>query len=701
MTMKLLFRAVLAALCPTMFTLGAAATAPAKPNIIVFYTDDHGFADLGIQGSVKDIKTPNIDALARSGVLAKHGYSTAPQCVPSRAGLMVGKFQGRFNVDHNGEALDGFNKETTIATRLQKAGYITAHFGKWHLGPTEAIPSHGFKHSFSQNAQRPFSSNITLDGQDRPMSDLPPTHYHVDACSRAAASIIERYKDQPFFLYIAYRAPHTPLDAPKVYTARFPGEMPERRRQALGMISAVDDGVGLITDALKKNGLTERTLIFLIGDNGAPLKIHKTDSPLKGDPGGWDGSLNDPLNGEKGMLAEGGMRTPFVVAWPGTIPGGQTYKHPVSALDVAATAAGIAGIETKPGDLDGVNLVPHLKGEIKTPPHDALYWRWMAQSAIREGNWKLLRGGAREYLYDLGSDLEEKNNLAAKHPDIAARLRTKLTAWCAELNPPGLALGPMAPAWNAYFDHYLESKTVTSPPEKKRTEPPAAGATKMGAQALGAARPNIVIILADAAKRAKPDAPQRNPLYAGMVRSLDDAVGRIVAALEKNGVADHTLILFTSDNGGWHNAAKEATQSKEFADVPVTSNAPFRSGKASNYEGGTHVPLLAMWPGKIAPGSTSDAIVQSTDFFPTLLELTQLPQPASVKFDGASFAPALRGEALKRDAIFSHFPHSGRSDIEGFRPATWVRRGDWKLIRFFATSPNSTISPPTSAKRRT
>ncbi len=466
--MKQLLTTIVAA---AFTSLACAAADTKKPNIIVFYTDDHGFADLGIQGSVTDIKTPNIDALARSGALAKHGYSSAPQCTPSRAGLMVGKFQGRFNVDHNGQELDGFNKETTIATRLQKAGYLTAHFGKWHLGATEAIPSHGFTHSFSQHGQRPFSSNITLDGKDRAMSNLPPTHYHVEACSRAAASIIERYKSQPFFLYIAYRAPHTPLDAPKIYTDRFPGEMPERRRQALGMISAVDDGVGLVTDALKKNGLTERTLIFLIGDNGAPLKIHKNDSPLNADEGGWDGSLNEPLNGEKGMLAEGGMHTPFVVAWPGTIPGGQTYEHPVSALDVAATAAGIAGITTQPGDLDGVNLVPHLKGEIKTPPHDALYWRWMAQSAIREGNWKLLRGGEREYLYDLGTDLGEKKNLAAKHPEIAARLRAKLTAWCAELNPPGLALSPMAATWNDYYDHYLEGKTIATPPGKKRPAP--------------------------------------------------------------------------------------------------------------------------------------------------------------------------------------------------------------------------------------
>ena len=221
-----------------------------KPNIILIYTDDHGHADLGIHGAVKDIKTPNLDALARSGVVATHGYSTAPQCVPSRGGVMTGRFQGRFDLDNNGSALDGFNKQTTIATRLQNAGYATAQFGKWHLGPTEAITKHGFKHVFSQNAQRPFSANITLDGQDRPMSDLPPSEYHLDGCSKAAAAIIERYKDQPFFLYVAYRGPHTPLDAPKRYMDRFPGEMPERRRAALAMLSAIDDGVGLITSTL-------------------------------------------------------------------------------------------------------------------------------------------------------------------------------------------------------------------------------------------------------------------------------------------------------------------------------------------------------------------------------------------------------------------------------------------------------------------
>ena len=290
------------------------------------------------------------------------------------------------------------------------------------------------------------------------MSKLKPEMYHVDGCSHAAASLIERYKDEPFFLYIAYRAPHVPLDAPPKYLRRFPGKMPERRRQALAMLSAVDDGVGLITRTLAKHKLSEKTLIFYIGDNGAPLKIHKRDAPGGGP--GWDGSLNDPLNGEKGMLSEGGMHVPFAVSWPGTIPSGEVYDQPISALDVAATAAGIAGLETQPVDFDGVNLIPYFTREKTTPPHEFLAWRWVAQSAIREGKWKLLRGGDREYLYNLEVDLEEKHNLAAKHPEIVTRLRTKLSAWAGELDPPGLATGEMSRAAIGYFDFYLDGTNV-------------------------------------------------------------------------------------------------------------------------------------------------------------------------------------------------------------------------------------------------
>ena len=460
-----MFRFLLPLLC---LTVASVTWADERPNIIVFYTDDHGYADLSCQGVFNDIRTPNVDRLAKSGVRVLHGYSTAPQCVPSRAGLLVGKFQSKFGVESNRMPLDGFNRELTIAERLQDVGYITGQIGKWHLGAGPEITKHGFKYVYNQNSQAPFAANITTSGEDRPMGRMKPDMYHIDGCSHAAAAIIDRHKNNPFFLYVAYRAPHVPLDAPRNYLKRFPGEMPERRRQALAMLSAVDDGVGLVMDTLAEHSLTNKTLVFYIGDNGAPLKIHKLDAPGGGP--GWDGSLNDPLNGEKGMLSEGGIHVPFVVSLPGKIPGGQDYPHPVSALDVAATAAGLAGIETQEGDFDGVNLIPFLSGQVATAPHKALMWRWVSQSAIREGDWKLLRGGNREYLYNLKSDLEEKNNVADKYPEVADRLRRSLTTWSQELSPPGLATSGQSALWNEYYDFYLEGKPAKPPAAASQRE---------------------------------------------------------------------------------------------------------------------------------------------------------------------------------------------------------------------------------------
>jgi len=473
-----------------------------RPNIIVFYTDDHGYADLSCQGVFDDVRTPNVDALARSGLRALHGYSTAPQCVPSRAGLLIGKFQAKFGVEANGRSLEGFDRETTFAKRLQDSGYVTGQFGKWHLGPGSEITKHGFTHVFAQNSGAPHFANITLDGEDRTMGVVKPELYHVDACSKAASSLIHRYHDKPFMLYVAYRAPHVPLDATPKYLARFPGKMPERRRQALAMLAAVDDGVGLVMKTLKEHDLTENTLVFYIGDNGAPLKIHKLDAPGGGP--GWDGSLNDPLNGEKGMLTEGGMHTPFVVSWPSVIPSGQEFKHPISALDVAATATAIAKIETTAAELDGVNLIPFLSGKNKAAPHDALTWRWIDQSAIREGKWKLLLGGPREYLFDLDTDLEEKHNLVAKHPEIANRLRKRLESWSEELSPPGLSKTLSASgAWSNYYDFYLEGKKVPRPAVK----PPAS--KTLGRWTVR----NATMEQADGVIKITPDRTAKSPLF--------------------------------------------------------------------------------------------------------------------------------------------------------------------------------------------
>jgi uncharacterized sulfatase len=306
---------------------------------------------------------------------------------------------------------------------------------------------------FYKNSNKAGWANFDLYGNPIPWSQENTGLYHIDALSKAACAFIGKYRDDPFFFYLAYRAPHVPLDATQEYLDRFPGEMPERRRQALAMISAIDDGVGQIMETLEENALEEKTIIFFIGDNGAPLKILKEDLPGGGP--GWDGSLNDPMNGEKGTLIEGGIRVPFVVYWKGRLTPGMVYEHPVSSLDVAATAIALAGLPEEEL-LDGVNLVPYLNGEISGPPHEFLCWRWIAQSAIRQGDWKLLRGGDREYLFNLEEDVEERNDLLDDYPAIANELRSKLVVWCSELDPPGLKTGDMSKTWNNYYDFYLE-----------------------------------------------------------------------------------------------------------------------------------------------------------------------------------------------------------------------------------------------------
>ncbi len=432
-----------------------------RPNLIVVFTDDHGYADLSAQGVFNDIKTPHIDSLASGGVRMTSGYSSAPQCVPSRAGLLTGKYQNRFGVESNGMPLAGFDAELTIAERLKTAGYATGMIGKWHLGAQSKIVDHGFDDVFYQGGSW---TNFDFDGNDVTPGTVTDELYHLDAGSAAAKSFIKRHHKQPFFLYVAYRAPHVPLDATKKYLDRFPGKMPERRRQALAMLSAVDDGVGGILDSLREYEIEENTLIFVIGDNGAPLKIYKEDAPGGGP--GWDGSLNDPMNGEKGMLSEGGIRVPFVVYWKGTIDGGRRYDHPVISLDVAATALQLAGLP-KDATLDGVNLIPFLTGKIDEPPHETLYWRWIAQSALRQGEWKYLRGGARDYLFNLSRDKEEQHDVLDQYPEVANRLRDKLTQWSQALDPPGIETKQMSPTWETYFDFYLDGKPAPPLPPRR------------------------------------------------------------------------------------------------------------------------------------------------------------------------------------------------------------------------------------------
>ncbi|MFC7336062.1 sulfatase [Haloferula chungangensis] len=444
----------------TLLLAAIPVCADLKPNVIVIFTDDHGYADLSCQGIFDDVKTPHMDSLATGGVRMTEGYSTAPQCGPSRVGLISGGYQNKIGYEDNGsfadkEVLKRFLTMETLPKRLKKAGYATGMAGKSHLGTDESdgLAQLGFDKAFHKKNGGAGHWNMDLNGKD--IEPQPQKGgYHLDMVSSFACAFIERYRNQPFFFYAAYRAPHTPLDAPPEYLKRFPDVKPESRRQALAMLSAVDDGVGRIMETLRRNKLEENTLIFVIGDNGAPLKKRLPGSMEK--TPSWDGSLNDPLNGEKGTLIDGGIRTPFVVYWKGTIPGGQVYQHPVISLDVAATANALAGNESDPS-LDGVNLLPYLTGEKKDAPHEALFWRWNGQTAVRAGNWKYIRGGDREYLFDMQNDISESKNLLSTNPEIARNLHAQLQGWSETLLPPGIP-SSMPKAGESYFDWYLDGK---------------------------------------------------------------------------------------------------------------------------------------------------------------------------------------------------------------------------------------------------
>ena len=407
---------------------------PQRPNLILVLTDDQGYADLGCQGVVKDVKTPHIDALAADGVRFTRGYVTAPQCVPSRAGLLTGRYSSRFGVETN---RSGPLPETekTIGDRLRTAGYLTGMIGKWHLdaglGPEFAPGRRGFDEYFN-GRMLSYQANHDLEGNEIP--NAPQTirdeRYRIDVQTDAAIAFLERRTanpQQPFFLYLAYFAPHLPFDRPEPYVARFRAVTDENRRMGLASIAAMDDGIGRIRRYLREHGMEENTLLFVISDNGAP-----TLAKL------WNGSLNDPMIGEKGMLTDGGIRVPFLAAWKGVLPPGQVENRAVSSLDVAATALALAGEKAVP-ELDGVNLLPLLTGKSAAAPHEFLFWRFRSQAAIFDGRWKLVfLFPDRWLLFDHSTNAPETNDVAPQYPEVVERLRSRLEAWAAEQKPPGL-----------------------------------------------------------------------------------------------------------------------------------------------------------------------------------------------------------------------------------------------------------------------
>ena len=488
-----------------------AAIAADKPNIILIYSDDHGWADLGVQGSDKDIRTPHLDAMARDGVRFTRGYVTAPQCVPSRAGVLTGRYQQRFGVEDNNKGPLPL-EQLTIAERLKTAGYVTGQVGKWHLdlvggkkgekglrSAKEFMPhAQGFDEYFRGEMKQYLASH---DLQGKPFADAPhgvaDTRFRVVVQTEAALSFLDRrtaQPEQPFFLYLAYYAPHVPLESPEPWFSKTPVHLPKERRQALAMMAAMDEGIGQLRAKLKAMGQDKNTLIFFIGDNGAPLGKN------------WDGSLNTPLIGQKGMLSEGGIRTPFVATWPGHLPAGQVFDKPVIALDVAATAVALAGLPADPV-LDGKDLTPFLSGKNEGAPHERLFWRWGSQAAVLEHPWKLIRLGDREQLlFDVSQPDGEnvkKNRLTAQ-PEIAARLAKALKVWSETLTPPGLPTSFDRHHEGLFAEHGVIPPLPVAP--KPKTESPGSIQGWFARNGAIAAKDGALLVTADpkAAKNAKP-----------------------------------------------------------------------------------------------------------------------------------------------------------------------------------------------------
>lgn len=408
-----------------------------KPNILMIVGDDMGYADVGFQGCT-DIPTPNLDALAASGVKFTNGYVTGPYCSPTRAGLMAGRYQTRFGHEFNpGGGDQGLPLgEKTIADRMKAAGYTTGIVGKWHLGamPEMRPMKRGFDSFFGFLGG--MSSYKDATAYKRGDESVKEIGYSTDTFGQEAAAFIGQNKGKPWFLYLSFNAVHTPMQATDDRLEKFKAIQDTQRRTYAAMMSAMDDAVGVVLKKLKDEQLDTNTLVTFISDNGGPVMKGVT----------INGSVNAPLRGSKRTTLEGGIRVPFVMSWPGTIKPG-VYEHPVIQLDLTATAAILAGASTE--KFEGVDLLPFISGEKKELPHNMLCWRFGKQMAIREGNFKLVRydvnatpgtvgkDGVTDFeLYDLSNDIGESKDLAQAMPDKVKELQAKWAEWDTRNVPP-------------------------------------------------------------------------------------------------------------------------------------------------------------------------------------------------------------------------------------------------------------------------
>jgi arylsulfatase A len=433
-----------------LLVVAACLQAATPPNLVFVLADDMGYGDLGCTGST-DIRTPNIDRLAAEGVRFTDFYANAPVCTPTRVGFMTGRWQQRTGIEFAfGYQVEQWRKvgsdwvpepdihglglpegETTVAQRLQKAGYATAAFGKWHLGyKDEYNPlKRGFDEYFGELlGHADYYRHHYYDGTQALRDGLRPVKvegYFTDLVNERAVRFVRAQGKRPFFLYVphlALHAPFQPPDAPGTPAVTKENMLEGSRAIYKAMLERVDQGVGQLLAELEKQGVLDNTLFVFSSDNG-----------------GERYASNAPFFHHKATLWEGGIRVPCLMRWPARLPKGAVCSAPAITMDLHATFLKAAGVEL-PADrpLDGIDLVPLARGEAAVVERD-LCWRMdrsnRKMKAIRRGTWKYVNdGGSMDLLFDLATDPGERVNQGWRHPEILRDLKARLARWEAEMD---------------------------------------------------------------------------------------------------------------------------------------------------------------------------------------------------------------------------------------------------------------------------
>lgn len=422
---------------------GTAAGAGRSPNVVLIVADDLGWGDVGFNGRT-EWKTPELDRLAAGGTALGRFYAASPVCAPSRASLLTGKATIHCRVGRNEEDLPA--EETTIAEAMRGRGYATALFGKWHHGRPRK-PGDAYVHPMDQGFGEFFGftdavhawekfPTVLWDGRDR----VPASGYADDRFTDRAVDFIGRHRERPFFLYVAYTAPHFTIEAPADEVERHRGHFAEAdggrplNATYAAMVTRLDRNVGRVLKAVDDAGLAGETLVVFTSDNGATFEAGNQGTSLAHDS-------NRPLRGQKRTLWEGGIRVPAAVRWPGHVPAGRVVREPMQTIDLMPTLLAAVGGRPDPAwRVDGVDRLASWTGGGPASPSSAaertLFWEWRGegadQVAAMRGNLKLIvnRGGAPE-LYDVVADPAERRDVAAAFPEVVERLQEELEAWLA------------------------------------------------------------------------------------------------------------------------------------------------------------------------------------------------------------------------------------------------------------------------------